>query len=108
MTEAVKRANKDTPEGVTVPNAWAGLAMWVAGKWGIGIPIAGVFAWFLMTVYSDLRAEGVTKIEMVKGMMEVQAANVEAINTISSAVQQNTDEIKALREDLRFSPRKAE
>jgi hypothetical protein len=100
MTEAVKKANEDTPDDVKVPSSYVGLAMWVAGKWGIGIPIAAVFAWFLSTVYADLRTEGVTKVEMVRGMMDLQAANVQAIHSISEAVKQNTSEIQALRSDL--------
>jgi len=103
MTAAVEKANADVPANVSVPASWAGLAMWVAGKWGIGIPIAGVFAWFLMTVYSDLRAEGNTKVEMVKGMMELQSANVQAINAVSDAVKQNTAELKTLRQEFDHS-----
>ncbi len=113
MTEAVKAANEDTPPGVTVPNAWAGLAMWVAGRWGIGIPVAGVFGYFLITVYTDFKASAGTSLEIVRSMMEIQQANVRAIDAFAGAVQANTAEMKAntaeiksLRDDFRYGTKK--
>ena len=97
--KVLELVNKDTPDDVKI-SSLAGVAMWVAGKWGIGLPIAGVVAWFLTIVYQDLRIESASKSEMVKSMVEVQQANVKAIDAVAGAVQANTEDIKELRREI--------
>lgn len=54
MTDTLtKIANSDTPAVVEVPSTWAGLIVWAAGRFGVGVIFAVVFGYATREVYYD-------------------------------------------------------
>lgn len=57
MTDTLhKLAQNDTPAAVEVPSTWAGLIVWAAGRFGVGIIFAVVFGYATREVYYDGKA----------------------------------------------------
>lgn len=80
-------AMSDTPSTVEVPPNWVGLAMWAAGRFGVGVLFAGVFGWWLMTVYSDLRTDASRVLAAFERQAEMNAHTVNALQQLTLAVE---------------------
>ena len=91
-----KIASSDTPSTVQVPNSWAGLAMWAAGRFGVGVLFAGVFGWWLMTVYGDLRTDAGRVLTAFEKQADTNAHTVEALQQLTLAVER----VAVLQKDL--------
>lgn len=100
-------AQHDTPDAVSVPNSWPGLAMWAAGRFGVGVLFAGIFGWWLMTVYGDLRKDAdrvltaferqaTTNSETTHALKQLTIA-VERIVSIQKEVDRNSADINTLK-----------
>ena len=80
-------AQSTTPPDVQVPNSLAGLAMWAAGRFGIGVIIAGVFGWALVQVYVDLQKLNDRVLTAFEMSSRAAAETASAIRELSKAVE---------------------
>lgn len=83
-------ASATTPQGVGIPQSYAGLIVWALGKWGAG----AVFLFLLMPVYQDLK-------ESNKRIAEISVANVEVLRALATKVDQGTTSIIRLEDAVR-------
>lgn len=107
QNELHQLAQADTPSAVYVPNTWAGLITWAVTKFGVGVMFAAVFAWWLMTVYADLRSDATRVLAAFEKQSETNAHTVNAlqqltlaverITTIQKEVDRNSADISALK-----------
>lgn len=80
-------ASKETPDAVKIPQSWSALIVWAVGRFGVGILMAGVFAYGLQVVYQDMRAdraelmeayrESITVMDEVGKQLELQTHSIE-------------------------------
>lgn len=85
--ELTQFANQDTPAGVTVPASWTGLAMWMMGRWGLGVAAAVVFGFALAQVYDDMREVNERVLVAFEAMAKQQEANAAALRELTKAVE---------------------
>lgn len=85
-------AQSTTPEGVDIPKSYTGLAVWAAGKWGIGI----IFAAFLVPVYQDLKASNQRLADISQANVQVLTALATKIDATNTQVQRMDDSIRRL------------
>lgn len=107
-------AQQDTPSSVEVPPTWAGLITWAVGRFGVGVLFAGVFGWWLMTVYGDLRNDGARVLAAFEKQSETNAHTVvalqqltlavERISSIQKDVDRNAVEINSLKNRIEKQP----
>ena len=84
--ELHEMAIKDTPTPVDIPNTWQGLIVWAVARFGVGIIVAGVFAYATKEVYSDMRSDRVQLLDAYK-------ENTNAIRDFSSEIEIMTNSI---------------
>lgn len=88
-------ANADTPEAIQIPNTWQGLIVWAVARFGVGILVAGVFAYGISVIYTDMRTDRAQ-------LMDAYRDNTKAIETFSIKV---ADQTKAIEEAHRRAER---
>ena len=79
-------ANSDSPRGIDIPNTWQGLIVWAVARFGVGIIVAGVFAWATKEIYSDMRADRVI-------LLDAYRDNTRAIQSFDSTMEDLKDSI---------------
>jgi hypothetical protein len=78
-------AERSLPEDVSVPKTWAGIAVWAATRWGIGI----VFGAMLIPVYQDLR-------EANRELLKITQANVVAMQKLAESVERMDHDLEKI------------
>lgn len=97
--ELVEIANDDTPQGVRVPNSWAGLLSWLTIRFGVSIIFAAIFGIMTRQVYNDLRAD---QHRLLAAYLEATVAsnrNAEAIDNLGDEIRRQ-NEIDKQQNDL--------
>lgn len=103
-------AQKDSPEGVNIPNSWRGLISWAVIRFGVGILIAVVFGLMLKEVYRDMRADRAELFQAyvksaeafsrhasaMEGMTREQEKQNRNVELQTEAIKQQTELIKEL------------
>lgn len=75
---------RQIPVAVSVPNSWAGLLVWAAGRWGVGMIFGVVFAVGIIQVYADLQ-------RLTNVMVESQMAQTRASVELANAIRESTE-----------------
>lgn len=83
-------AAETTPQNVDIPKTYAGLFIWAAGKWGMGI----IFAVFIVPVYQDLK-------ESNRRVAEVIQSTVQVLTTLAAKVEDSNQRIQRLDDAMR-------
>lgn len=91
--QLARMVNADTPQGVYVPSQWTGIILWALGRFGIGI----VFVYAAWMIYQDNKALTERVIKSNERWAEVQANTVQAMQSLKSAVDMNSAEIRAIQ-----------
>jgi Holliday junction resolvasome RuvABC endonuclease subunit len=105
-------AKNDTPEGVQVPNTFAGLVMWAVGRFGGAAIIAIAAAYALIKIYTDMQVQNAQMIgdqkavnavvvEMVRETTKATGASTDAISELSEAVEANTRAVEEVQREVR-------
>lgn len=105
-------AKRDTPEGIQVPNTFAGLVTWAVGRFGGSAIIAGGAAYALIKIYTDMQVQSVQMVgdqkavnavvvEMVRETTKATSASAEAISELSDAVEANTRAVEEVQREVR-------
>jgi hypothetical protein len=92
-------ANRDTPQEVVVPNTIAGLLLWAAGRWGVGVIVAAVALIGTAKVYEDMSELNDRVIVAFERMAAVQAENAAAIRELTKAVETQVEVKRRIAED---------
>jgi hypothetical protein len=79
-------AQATTPPDVSVPNTLPGLAIWAAGKFGIGIILAAVFGWAVVHVYLDLQKLNDRVLTAFEMSASAAAQTASAIRELTKAI----------------------
>jgi hypothetical protein len=79
-------AASDSPRGIDIPNTWQGLIVWAIARFGVGIIVAGVFAFATKEIYADMRADRV-------GLLDAYRDNTRALQDFSSTMDELKDSI---------------
>lgn len=96
--QLTRMVNTDTPQGVYVPGQWTGIILWALGRFGIGI----VFVYAAWMIYQDNKALTERVIKSNERWSEVQSATVQTIQSLKTAVDTNSAEIRALGNQYRY------
>ena len=83
-------AESTIPSSVSIPQSWAGLAVWAVGKWGAG----AIFLVLLVPLYQDLKTSNARFASMTE-------ANVRAMEALSHKMERTSAAIDQLAEDVR-------
>jgi hypothetical protein len=87
-------AQADTPSVVNVPNSWAGIATWVAGRFGGAAIVALALGYGLIHVYTDIRSQTERMITVLEKRAEVDATNSMALFQLRDAIEKLTAEAR--------------
>lgn len=88
-------AQNDTPSKVTVPQGWAGIIMWAAGRFGGGIVIAAVCVYMLDKVYADYQRQNTAVLVALTAQTEVNTKNILLMEELRKTIQELTNEARA-------------
>ncbi len=94
-----KVAQGDTPSVVNVPNNWAGIITWMAGRFGGAAVVATALAWGLVSIYGDQQKYNERMIQV----FEKQATSTSEQN---SALYQVKMALEALTQEARLAHRR--
>lgn len=84
-------AQADTPEQVTVPSSWPGLATWAIGRFGIGI--VGIYG--LWIVYGDLKATNERMMRILESRAVTDAELARSMSGLTAAITKIADESRS-------------
>ena len=90
-------ANDTTPRNVTVPETPQALIVWAIGQYGPTVAYLVVTLYMLVSVYADLARMNERIIAAFVQQAEANLKMAAAMSDLSKAMQQNTDEIRAMR-----------
>lgn len=82
-----RAASHDTPDRVKVPNTLVGIAIWAAGRFGVGIVFAAVAFYGTAKVYQDQRELNYKVLEAFTKQIETQTKTQAAIDSLTKAVE---------------------
>jgi hypothetical protein len=93
-------AQEDTPERVQVPPGYAGILMWLAGRYGVAILVAAACMFALHQVYQDYKQLTVVVLEALQRQTEVNAKSLVVMEQLQRTMEELSREA---REAHRYS-----
>jgi hypothetical protein len=80
-------ATVDTPSDIQIPNTWQGLIVWAVARFGVGLIVAAVFCYGIITIYADMRTDRTQ-------LMDAYRDNTKAIEQFGSRLAEQTKAIE--------------
>jgi hypothetical protein len=78
----------DTPSEIVIPNTWQGLIVWAVARFGVGLIVAAVFCYGIITIYADMRTDR-------SQLMDAYRDNTRCIESFANKL---TEQTKAIEE----------
>lgn len=80
-------AQRDTPQGVFVPNTWPALAVWATGRFGVGFLVAIAFAFAAHQIYNDMKSVNEKVLVAFENSARAQTETTAVIRELTKAVE---------------------
>lgn len=94
-------ANCDTPSAVEVPSTWAGLIVWAAGRFGVGIVFAVVFGYAVREVYNDSKSQRDQLMKYVVERNDIDAKRAIADTELAKSIAQLAESVENLCDEAK-------
>jgi hypothetical protein len=88
-------AQEDTPMRVNVPPGYAGILMWLAGRYGVAILVALACMYALNQVYQDYKGLTVVVLEALQKQTEVNTKTLGVMEQLQKTMEELSREARA-------------